>query len=280
MYALVAPDDSFEAAVVASASRAPCSACSSAPRSRSRALSSGLTRNPLATRACSVNAGARCRSPATALLGAGVVARCGRRSRRGARGRRRLRGGLWSRGRDARAAHPRRRWSPRPRRARQGLSLALPEVFDSLRFWSTARSPAAVRRSVRSAGSCSLACSCASRWPALNAVGSVTGRDPLGVSRRTKVPLRRGRLCCARLPSRQRSYRFRGLATPRRAVLHGRRPPLAAAPLRGLGPVLVIGSDVIGRVVARPGELMVGAVTAFVGAPFLIAAVRRGRVGL
>ena len=47
-----------------------------------------------------------------------------------------------------------------------------------------------------------------------------------------------------------------------------------------LGPVLVLGSDVVGRVVARPGELMVGAVTAFVGAPFLIAAVRRGRAGL
>src|SRR5690606_23577275 len=47
-----------------------------------------------------------------------------------------------------------------------------------------------------------------------------------------------------------------------------------------LGPVLVLASDVLGRVVARPGELMVGAVTAFVGAPFLIAAVRRGRVGL
>jgi len=45
-----------------------------------------------------------------------------------------------------------------------------------------------------------------------------------------------------------------------------------------LGPVLVLLADVLGLVVARPGELMVGAVTAFVGAPFLIAAVRRGRV--
>ncbi|RYV51509.1 iron ABC transporter permease [Pengzhenrongella frigida] len=47
-----------------------------------------------------------------------------------------------------------------------------------------------------------------------------------------------------------------------------------------LGPVLLLGSDVLGRVVARPGELMVGVVTAFVGAPFLIAAVRQGRAGL
>lgn len=47
-----------------------------------------------------------------------------------------------------------------------------------------------------------------------------------------------------------------------------------------LGPVLLLGADVVGRVVARPGELMVGVVTAFLGAPFLVAAVRRGRVGL
>lgn len=47
-----------------------------------------------------------------------------------------------------------------------------------------------------------------------------------------------------------------------------------------LGPVLLLGADVVGRVVARPGELMVGVVTAFVGAPFLIVAVRRGRIGL
>ncbi|MEZ0447132.1 FecCD family ABC transporter permease [Cellulomonas sp. ICMP 17802] len=47
-----------------------------------------------------------------------------------------------------------------------------------------------------------------------------------------------------------------------------------------LGPVLLLAADVLGRVLARPGELPVGAVTAFVGAPFLIAAVRRGRVAL
>ena len=47
-----------------------------------------------------------------------------------------------------------------------------------------------------------------------------------------------------------------------------------------LGPVLLLAADILGRVLARPGELPVGAVTAFVGAPFLILAVRRGRVGL
>lgn len=42
-----------------------------------------------------------------------------------------------------------------------------------------------------------------------------------------------------------------------------------------LAPVMILVSDVIGRVVVRPGEIPVGIVTAFVGAPVLIALVRR-----
>lgn len=45
-----------------------------------------------------------------------------------------------------------------------------------------------------------------------------------------------------------------------------------------LGPTLLLGADVIGRVVARPGELQVGIVTAFIGAPFFIALVRRRKL--
>ncbi|MFT4229036.1 MAG: iron chelate uptake ABC transporter family permease subunit [Microbacterium sp.] len=40
-------------------------------------------------------------------------------------------------------------------------------------------------------------------------------------------------------------------------------------------PVLVLAADVIGRVIARPGEVEVGIVTAVIGAPVLIALVRR-----
>jgi iron complex transport system permease protein len=45
-----------------------------------------------------------------------------------------------------------------------------------------------------------------------------------------------------------------------------------------LAPILLLGSDVIGRVVARPGELQVGIVTAVVGAPFFVLLVRRRRL--
>ena len=44
-----------------------------------------------------------------------------------------------------------------------------------------------------------------------------------------------------------------------------------------LSPVLLLGSDVIGRVVARPAELQVGIVTALIGGPVFIFLVRRRR---
>jgi iron complex transport system permease protein len=44
-----------------------------------------------------------------------------------------------------------------------------------------------------------------------------------------------------------------------------------------LAPVLLLGADIVGRVVARPAELQVGIVTAVIGAPFFIALVRRRR---
>ncbi|OLR93111.1 iron ABC transporter permease [Actinokineospora bangkokensis] len=45
-----------------------------------------------------------------------------------------------------------------------------------------------------------------------------------------------------------------------------------------LASALVIGADVVGRVIARPGETEVGVVVAFLGAPFFIALVRKRRL--
>ncbi|MDN5916830.1 MAG: iron chelate uptake ABC transporter family permease subunit [Pseudonocardia sp.] len=44
------------------------------------------------------------------------------------------------------------------------------------------------------------------------------------------------------------------------------------------GAVLLLGADVVGRVVARPGELQVGIVVALIGAPFFIALIRRRKL--
>ena len=42
-----------------------------------------------------------------------------------------------------------------------------------------------------------------------------------------------------------------------------------------LAPILLLGADIVGRVVIRPGELQVGIVTAAIGAPFFVWLVRR-----
>lgn len=44
------------------------------------------------------------------------------------------------------------------------------------------------------------------------------------------------------------------------------------------GPLMLLLADILGRVIARPGEVHVGIVTAFVGAPFLIWLARRRQV--
>ncbi|MBW3566477.1 MAG: aminotransferase class V-fold PLP-dependent enzyme, partial [Proteobacteria bacterium] len=45
-----------------------------------------------------------------------------------------------------------------------------------------------------------------------------------------------------------------------------------------LGALLLVAADVVGRMVARPGEVQVGIVTALIGAPFFIVLVRRRQV--
>ncbi|MGE3660400.1 MAG: FecCD family ABC transporter permease [Pseudonocardia sp.] len=73
---------------------------------------------------------------------------------------------------------------------------------------------------------------------------------------------------------------FVGLAVPLMArLLTGpdNRWLLAYSAL--LAPVLVLGADVVGRIIARPGEVQVGILTAAIGAPIFIALVRGSGVG-
>ena len=169
----------------------------------------------------------------------------------------------------------------------EGITLANPEVFDTYRFWvvgSLAGRPAvdgrrgaAVRRRrarpVPAAGP-----------PAERARARRRDRDLPRRALRSHpaCSARPARPCCARRRSpRSGPIAFVGLAVPHvvrsfTGADHRWLLPYCLV----LGPVLLLAADVVGRVVARPGELPVGAVTAFVGAPFLILAVRRGRVGL
>ena len=73
---------------------------------------------------------------------------------------------------------------------------------------------------------------------------------------------------------------FVGLVVPHavRALVGGDHRwllPLSAL----LAPVLLLAADVMGRVVAPPGEVQAGIMTAVVGAPVFVALVRRRRVG-
>jgi iron complex transport system permease protein len=45
-----------------------------------------------------------------------------------------------------------------------------------------------------------------------------------------------------------------------------------------LAPILLLGADIVARIVASPSELEVGIVTAAIGAPVFIALVRRRRI--
>ncbi|WOI58124.1 iron ABC transporter permease [Palleronia sp. LCG004] len=72
---------------------------------------------------------------------------------------------------------------------------------------------------------------------------------------------------------------FVGLIVPHLCRILGGTDHRVLLPASALGGAILLAlSDVLGRVVARPNELDVGVVTAFVGAPFFIWTVRRQRI--
>ncbi len=72
---------------------------------------------------------------------------------------------------------------------------------------------------------------------------------------------------------------FVGLVVPHAARFFSGPDHRWLLPASGLaGAVLLLAADVLGRVVARPGEVQVGIVLGLVGAPFFVALVRRRRL--
>ena len=168
----------------------------------------------------------------------------------------------------------------------QAVSLARPDVFDSYRYWVigalAGRDPATVGRVLPVIVIALVVGLLLARPLNALALGDETATS-LGV-RPGPVRILAGAVAtmlCAAAVAAAGPIAFVGLAVPhivRSITGSDHRWLLVYCAV--LGPVLLLAADVVGRVVSRPGELGVGSVTAFVGAPFLIAAVRRGRAGL
>lgn len=163
----------------------------------------------------------------------------------------------------------------------QGLALSMPQHFDSYRFWVVGSLGDGGLDQLRSVApflvvGFVLALLSASGLNAL-ALGSETATG-LGVNTTLLriAALGAATLLCAAATAAVGPIAFVGLAVPHivRALvgLDVRRQLLTCLLV---GPIVLLGADIIGRFVLRPQELMVGVVTAFVGAPVLLLAVRR-----
>lgn len=169
--------------------------------------------------------------------------------------------------------------------ASQSLTLLRADTFDRMRFWgvgSIADRPPGTVETV---------------WPIIVAglllalttargINALALGDDLARSLGARVGLTRGvgiaaiTLLCGAATAAAGPIAFVGLMVPH-AVRFVTGPdqrwilPFSLV----LGPVLVLASDILGRVIVWPAELQVGVVTAFLGAPVLIALVRRSRLG-
>lgn len=162
-----------------------------------------------------------------------------------------------------------------------GVVLSMPAVFDSYRFWVVGSLTGADLDDLWTAGPVALVGLIAAfaLTGGLNALGL---GDEMAASLGVRVPLVRAAgilaatLLAAAATALTGPIAFLGLAVPhiaRAAVGHDLRWQLPACVFAGAG--LLVAADMLARVVLRPQELMVGIVTALLGAPLLLAAVRR-----
>ncbi|MBQ5675302.1 MAG: iron ABC transporter permease [Lachnospiraceae bacterium] len=119
--------------------------------------------------------------------------------------------------------------------------------------------------------------------PALNAMAL---GDEVATSLGVKVKIVRGIatfagvLLCAAVTAFAGPIGFVGLMIPHLMRLLLGEDYRLVLPMSAVGGgILLLCSDVIGRIVGRPGELEVGVITALLGAPFFIGVVRKAKVG-
>lgn len=165
----------------------------------------------------------------------------------------------------------------------EGVALTHPDAFDRYRFWvvgSLAGRDLDVVREIAPFVAVGLVAA-AALVPGLNvlAVGDETAQ---ALGARVSL-LRGGGAAAATLLSAAATAACGPIAFIVLAVPHLLRP-FTGADLRWLlpysallGPVLLLGADIVGRIVIRPAELMAGVVVSFLGAPMLMLTVRRLR---
>ncbi len=166
----------------------------------------------------------------------------------------------------------------------QSMTLLRPEVFDSYRHWVVGSLVAASPETLVTVLptivlGLLLALACASGLNSLALGEEVAVSLGAPVARVRLGAIAAATLLAAAATAAVGPIAFVGLAVPhivRALVGADHRVQIPVAVL--FGAALLVAADVVARLVAWPQEVMVGTVTAFVGAPFLLVAVRRGRV--
>lgn len=166
----------------------------------------------------------------------------------------------------------------------QGVLLLSPDTLDAYRFWVVGSlagtEPAAILALLPALALGTLLALWASA--SLNAVAlgdeaAVALGVRLGLAR--TATLAAVALLCGGATAAAGPIAFVGLVVPHvaRALLG---PDLRLGVLAALllGPILLVGADVLGRVVLPPGEVQVGIMTGLVGGPLFVLVVRRMRV--
>lgn len=161
------------------------------------------------------------------------------------------------------------------------IVLSNPTVFDSYRFWVVGSLTGADLRDLPVAGTVALV----GAVMGLSVTGGLNAMalgDDMAASLGVRVPLIRAvsvlaaTLLAAAATALTGPIAFLGLAVPHivRGLVGGdMRWQLPASLVAG--GAMLIAADMLARVIVKPQELMVGIVTAFVGAPFLLVVVRR-----
>ncbi|BCW38830.1 iron ABC transporter permease [Arthrobacter sp. StoSoilB3] len=165
-----------------------------------------------------------------------------------------------------------------------GITLLRPAVFDSMRSWSAGTLSNRTWEVLASVAPFillgTLIALCMARPLNAVAMGDDTARSLGANIVRTRIwTIIAVTLLCGAATAAAGPIGFVGLMVPHVARwIVGPDQRWIPAYTLVLSPVLLLVSDILGRLVLRPGEMQVGIITAFVGAPVLIWLIRRRKV--